>query len=1247
MLSEEELQSNVSVASSPTSNCISKGGGLKVHNYFGLSDSSSVESSTLSGNVEDDKATISLKATELTLGLPGSQSPARETELDENPFFPLLPTKDEIFSSSQKNIASGNKRGFSDTMYTEKNWMFPEAVATQSVVNKEVTQNIPKGQLGTLNNNSSCPPAAKLSDPDGKLNDWVITGDNRNPCNWTGITCDSKNSAFTAIDLSDYGVSGGFPYGFCRIRTLVNITLSKNNLNGTIDSSPLSLCSRIHVLILTENSFSGNLPEFSPEFRNLRVLELESNFFSGEIPESYGKLTSLQVLNLNGNSLAGIAPAFLGNLTELTRLELAYVQFEPGPIPSAFGSLAKLSILRLTNSNFVGEIPDSIGNLVSLVNLDLAKNGLSGEIPESIGKLKSIYQLVLFVNNLSGKLPESIGNLTAMRNFDVSQNSLSGELPETIAALQLVSFHLNDNFFTGELPRGIALNPNLVDFKIFNNSFTGSLPRSFGKFSDLTEFDVSTNNFSGELPPYLCYGKKLEKLISFSNQLSGEIPETYGECDSLNYIRMADNKLSGQVPVRFWELPLTRLELSNNRLQGSIPPSISKARQLSQLEISGNKFSGAIPVRICDLGGLRVVDLSRNRFSGSIPSCINRLKNLERLEMQENMLDGEIPSSVRSCPKLTELNLSDNRLRGGIPPELGDLPVLNYLDLSNNQLTGEVPAELLKLKLNQFNVSDNKLSGKIPSGFQQDIFLPSFLGNPDLCAPDMDPIRPCRSKPEPRFILVISVVCIVALIGALVWLFIKTKPLFQRKPNRTDKVTIFQRIGFTEEDIYPQLTEDNIIGSGGSGLVYRVTLKSGQTLAVKKLWGGPGHKPESESVFRSEVEILGRVRHGNIVKLLMCCSGEEFRFLVYEYMENGSLGDVLHSEKEHRAVSPLDWTTRFSIALGIQDRSSIGSHDPSRPKMFIFICTSNCSRKGYLGRPLNIESTFRVSTGCAHRFGFFFFAGPSVAVIAILLIHITDVKTIVLLAKKLNSISRSGGGHGGRGGGRGGGGHEDHVGMEKKKNARDRKDVECWSGAQTPVSKSRVAMDIAGSAKREHRFQSCIASCSVGQAILEYFPTGCAHGFGFFFFAGPSVTVIAILLIHITDVKLACVIQVSWNLGDIRSWSCAQIPVSKNRVAMEIAGYLGRPLNIETTFRVSTGCAHGFGFFFLAGPSVAVIAILLIHITDVKTIVLLAKKLNSISRSMSAWRRRRMRGIEKMWNGSSTSDMETMDLGLF
>ncbi|ESQ31280.1 hypothetical protein EUTSA_v10005698mg, partial [Eutrema salsugineum] len=698
---------------------------------------------------------------------------------------------------------------------------------------------------------------SRLSDPDGKLNDWVITGDKRSPCNWTGITCDVTNGnsiAVTAIDLSGDGISGGFPYGFCRIRTLINITLSRNNLNGTINPASLSLCSQVHVLILNVNNFSGKLPEFSPEFRNLRVLELESDLFSGEIPERYGRFTALQILNLNGNPLSGTVPAFLGNLTELTRLELAYIGFEPGQIPTTFGNLTKLTYLRLTHSNLVGEIPDSIGNL--------------------------IYQIELFDNQLSGKLPESIGNLTNMRDFDVSQNNLTGELPEKIAALQLVSFNLNDNFFTGEIPDIVALNPNLVEFKIFNNSFTGT--------------------------------KNLKWMISFSNQLSGKILDSYGDCHTLNYIRTADNKLSGKVPTGFWELPLTRLELPNNELEGSILPSISNARHLSQLEICGNNFSGVILAKICDLGDLRVIVLSRNRFSGSLPSCINRLKNLERVEMQDNMLDGEIPSSVSLCVELTELNLSSNRFRGGIPRELGDLPVLNYLDLSNNELTGEIPSELLKLKLNQFNVSDNKLYGKIPSGFQQDIFLPSFW--------------------------------VTQIFVARIWIWFKfgclskTKPLFWRKPNQTNRVTIFQRIGFTEVDIYPQLIEDNIIGSGGSGLVYRVKLKSGQTLAVKKLWGGLGQKPESESesVFKSEVEtlvpinlrtsFLGRVRHGNIVKLLMCCNGEEFRFLLCEFMENGSLGDVLHSKKEHGAVS-LDWTTRFSIAVGAAQGLAYLHHD--------------------------------------------------------------------------------------------------------------------------------------------------------------------------------------------------------------------------------------------------------------------------------------------------------------------------------
>lgn len=85
--------------------------GLKERNYFGLSDCSSVDSSTIP-SADKKSSSLNFKATELRLGLPDSQSPQRETDFgllsprtpDEKLLFPLLPCKD--------HAASGNKRGY-------------------------------------------------------------------------------------------------------------------------------------------------------------------------------------------------------------------------------------------------------------------------------------------------------------------------------------------------------------------------------------------------------------------------------------------------------------------------------------------------------------------------------------------------------------------------------------------------------------------------------------------------------------------------------------------------------------------------------------------------------------------------------------------------------------------------------------------------------------------------------------------------------------------------------------------------------------------------------------------------------------------------------------------------------------------------------------------------------------------------------------------------------------------------------
>ncbi|XP_076950921.1 auxin-responsive protein IAA9-like [Bidens hawaiensis] len=145
-----------------------KNAGLTERNYLGLSDSSSVDSSAVSGISDVKRSNLNLKATELRLGLPGSQSPERDPDadlvsaesLDEKPLFPLLPSKDGICSGSQKTFVSGNKRGFSDV--NNKVSSCAQTTMINDAASKVVSQDQTHATFGNNNKvNTSNPPAAK------------------------------------------------------------------------------------------------------------------------------------------------------------------------------------------------------------------------------------------------------------------------------------------------------------------------------------------------------------------------------------------------------------------------------------------------------------------------------------------------------------------------------------------------------------------------------------------------------------------------------------------------------------------------------------------------------------------------------------------------------------------------------------------------------------------------------------------------------------------------------------------------------------------------------------------------------------------------------------------------------------------------------------------------------------------------------------------------------------------------------
>ncbi|XP_057533609.1 probable serine/threonine-protein kinase At1g01540 [Amaranthus tricolor] len=107
------------------------------------------------------------------------------------------------------------------------------------------------------------------------------------------------------------------------------------------------------------------------------------------------------------------------------------------------------------------------------------------------------------------------------------------------------------------------------------------------------------------------------------------------------------------------------------------------------------------------------------------------------------------------------------------------------------------------------------------------------------------------------------------------------------------------------------LADENVIGEGGYGIVYHGVLQDNTQVAVKNLLNNRG---QAEKEFKVEVEVIGRVRHKNLVRLLGYCVEGAYRMLVYEYVDNGNLDQWLHGDVGE--VSPLTWEIRMNIILG-------------------------------------------------------------------------------------------------------------------------------------------------------------------------------------------------------------------------------------------------------------------------------------------------------------------------------------------
>ncbi|PWA39321.1 leucine-rich repeat transmembrane protein kinase [Artemisia annua] len=320
-------------------------------------------------------------------------------------------------------------------------------------------------------------------------------------------------------------------------------------------------------------------------------IDLTRNFLDGTIPIEWGSMQRLLIIDeaardasapaiprdteekAQGSQMSGVKVfegASTASLTSFAATDFDYLTYRTvednmmsGIIPEELGSLARIERLFLNSNNFTGEFPASFANLTTLKELTVEDNMMSGIIPEELGSLARIERLFLNSNNFTGEFPASFANLTTLKEFRIGGNSLSGKIPEFIGKWNnLNSLRIQASGLEGPIPSNITLLPTLTDLRIsdLNGPDTPCPP-----FINTTPFEnliLRSCNLIGNLPESLSDGLKVLDL-SF-NKLNGSIPDSYNNIKKTDHIYLTGNMLSGSVPD--WMLKEgDQIDLSYNR----------------------------------------------------------------------------------------------------------------------------------------------------------------------------------------------------------------------------------------------------------------------------------------------------------------------------------------------------------------------------------------------------------------------------------------------------------------------------------------------------------------------------------------------------------------------------------------------------------------------------------------------------------------------------------------------------------
>lgn len=487
----------------------------------------------------------------------------------------------------------------------------------------------------------------------------------------------------------------------------------------------------------------------------------------------------------------------------------------------------------------------------------------------------------------------------------------------------------------------VCLGSNVTELHLNRKGLNGDLGVSLSGLQRVSIFDVSNNNIQGSMP------YQLPPLVRKLN--------------------LGGNAINGNIPYSFQELTnLTELDLSHNKLENGVPDLWTKLTSLRQLDLSFNKLTGSLPISIGDLSSLTYLDVEDNQLSGDLPLSMSNLTKLQYLNLQNNAFTGWLPPYINPH----DLRTGGNNFSHApapppppfTPPPSNEAPPPQRVPPPPRHPAPRSPP--LSSEPTAFSGKSGFWTGGRIAGVVVVIFLTGVVavllllyvswrrrgarGKRD----DAGRLRPWRRPLIPHIFTGKSVQSHQTLGEAGLFVDsgekivspqekirkdaslmktqeLKAPPSFKisgengptrpppsRPPPARSTKAVVPAISYSVADLQAatnSFAQENLIGEGSLGRVYRGEFTDGQVYAVKKL-------DTSSPLVQNEQDFLGilsgmaRLRHGNITELVGYCAEHGQRLLVYQYINRGTLNDMLHTNDEN--TKRLTWNARVKIALG-------------------------------------------------------------------------------------------------------------------------------------------------------------------------------------------------------------------------------------------------------------------------------------------------------------------------------------------